>query len=78
MAEQRTKMIAASKLSALGEMAGGLAHEINTPLMVIRGYARQIRLMRSMTEEIQRDVIAKAGQIEDTTGADLKNHARPL
>lgn len=30
--DQREKMVISSRLSALGEMAGGIAHEINTPL----------------------------------------------
>ncbi len=33
----------ASKLSSLGEMAGGIAHEINNPLMVITGKAGTLR-----------------------------------
>lgn len=33
--EQRQKMENTSRLTALGEMAGGIAHEINTPLSII-------------------------------------------
>lgn len=35
LAEAKSNMISASKMSALGEMAGGMAHEINTPLTII-------------------------------------------
>jgi len=52
----RVKMIAASKMATLGEMAGGIAHEINNPLAVIQGYLARIRRHaseggRAQTEE---------------------------
>lgn len=34
--KQRLNLVSASKLAALGEMAGGIAHEINTPLTTIK------------------------------------------
>lgn len=42
LVEQTEKLIESSKISALGEMAGGLAHEINNSAMVILGSAQQV------------------------------------
>lgn len=41
--EAEIRLTQASKLSALGEMAGGIAHEINNPLGIIKGYIDLLR-----------------------------------
>jgi PAS domain S-box-containing protein len=42
--EQRLKLAASSKFASLGEMAGGIAHEINNPLSIITGKASLLEM----------------------------------
>lgn len=42
---QKMGLIHNSKMSALGEMAGGMAHEINNPLTIISGHASRIAML---------------------------------
>lgn len=41
--DQQAMVAHTAKLGALGEMAGGIAHEINNPLTVINGHIHQMR-----------------------------------
>ncbi|MBA2405659.1 MAG: PAS domain-containing sensor histidine kinase [Bdellovibrionales bacterium] len=41
--ENQARSYASSKMAALGEMAGGIAHEINNPLSVILGRVEQLQ-----------------------------------
>lgn len=46
--DSHIKMIAAAKMATLGEMAGGIAHEINNPLSVIQGYLARIKKFQTL------------------------------
>ena len=45
--DQRTALLASARLSSLGQMAGGIAHEINNPLSIIKAGSDQIELLLS-------------------------------
>lgn len=55
LVEHQSQLMTAAKFSALGEMAGGIAHEINSPLTAIlmRAQQMQVLLNRSPIDENQ-------------------------
>lgn len=64
--QQQEKLVAASRLSAIGEMSAAITHEINNPLGVILG---RVEMMKSMLEDkdLNREQLLKmAVQIEVT------------
>lgn len=44
--KMQERLVQSSKMSALGEMAGGIAHEINTPLAIIQLTLEQMKKVR--------------------------------
>lgn len=55
IAEQQLQLASASRLSAIGELSGSIAHEINNPLAIILGYTEQIiRLLQFETLDKER------------------------
>jgi two-component system sensor kinase FixL len=63
--ELQTELVHMSRLTAMGEMASALAHELNQPLLAIAGYMKgSRRLLESGAEDrsdLLRDALDKAG-----------------
>jgi PAS domain S-box-containing protein len=64
---QRASIVASAKLSSLGEMAGGIAHEINNPLSIILGRVMVIRDMLKASVIVTTDISDSINIIESTS-----------
>jgi PAS domain S-box-containing protein len=60
--EQQAIMSSSARLTSLGEMAGGIAHEINNPLTVAHAHAARLRDIAQSGRELDRDSIIKASE----------------
>jgi signal transduction histidine kinase len=56
MSELQTSMIQAGKLAGIGQLAGGIAHEINNPLQVILGRVQILQVRNEGLPEILADL----------------------
>jgi PAS domain S-box-containing protein len=64
--QQRLKIHASARLASLGEMAGGIAHEINNPLAIILAYADMSYDKLSSGSTDWQDFIHALGRIKST------------
>jgi PAS domain S-box-containing protein len=62
----RMKVVSSARLSALGMMAGGIAHEINNPLGIIHAYASDLREMAQEESVSPVDVERTSARIVET------------
>jgi histidine kinase len=65
--ETEQQLIQASKMATLGEMATGMAHELNQPLSVIKTAASFIRRKMDRQEDLARDIL-------NTLTAEIEGH----
>lgn len=64
---QNLEMLAHSKLTSLGEMAAGIAHEINNPLTIILGRAFQTQKLIETDKASKEDILRNLSKISETT-----------
>lgn len=64
LAAQEEQLQISSRLASLGEMAAGIAHEINNPLAVIGGHASIIRRILNQRNPGDEELIKKVDSIE--------------
>jgi signal transduction histidine kinase len=65
--ENEVKLMQASKMSTLGEMSSGIAHEINNPLAIITGKVYKAKKALSENDFNREDVLNSLESIEKTT-----------
>lgn len=75
--EQQAKLVTASKLSALGEMAAAITHEINNPLGVILGRVEMLKKLLIKSPQDQETILRIVDTIE-VTGKRIEKIVRSM
>jgi two-component system, NtrC family, sensor kinase len=76
--QYQEKLIHSQKIEDLGRLAGGVAHEINTPLSIILGYAQLLGKEIPAEDPVSKDIaiIEKQAQVCRKIVADLLSFSR--
>jgi signal transduction histidine kinase len=72
--ETQVELVQSAKLAAVGTLAAGVAHELNQPLTVIRGYAQGLLAEDSLDAEVKTDL--DRIQAQTIRMAKIINHLR--
>ncbi|XGC82165.1 ATP-binding protein [Bdellovibrio bacteriovorus] len=62
--EQERKILTSSRMASLGEMAAGIAHEINNPLTIMSGHLGMIRRLMNRKGIADQDIYQKVESME--------------
>lgn len=71
-ASAQQQLLQANKMAALGEMASGIAHEVNSPMAIIAGKARQLHEELAEKHGDDEDLMQFASAIEETSHRIIK------
>lgn len=67
IAKQQAEIVHTSRLSSLGEMASGIAHEINNPLAIISGHASKLENLAEKGSLDSTDIVERSKKIKNTS-----------